>query len=123
VNTLLWIFQGLLAFVFATVGGLKVLRPKDITANPKMGWAAGLSATQIKLIGAAEMLGALGLVEPWATGTVPLLTPIAAACFVMLMVGVAVVNERRRESPMPPIVLAVMSAIVAFARFSTLAQR
>ena len=122
-NLLIWILQGLLAFVFLSAGGLKALRPKDkITANPKMGWAHGRSATQIKLLGAAEVLGALGVVEPWATGIVPVLTPIAAACLFVLMVGAAIVHARRNESPMLPGVLAVVAAIVAFARFVGLAR-
>jgi hypothetical protein len=122
-NGLLWIIQGLLAFAFLSAGGLKVLRPKaKIVANRAMGWATRFSATQIKLIGAAEVIGALGLVEPWATGIAPILTPIAAACFVVLMLGAAVVHQRRRESPMLPIALAVMAAVVAVARFRALAQ-
>ncbi len=120
-NSLLWILQGLLAFVFLTAGGLKVVRPKDkIDANPRMGWATGLSATQVKLLGAVEVLGALGLVEPWATGIAPVLTPIAAVGFFVLMLGAAAIHARRNEPSTVTTTLAVMAVLVAFGRFKGL---
>jgi uncharacterized membrane protein YphA (DoxX/SURF4 family) len=123
-NALIWILQGLLAFTFMTAGGLKFLRSKDrIAANRRMGWAQGLSAAQGKLLGAAEVVGALGVVEPWATGIVPVLTPVAAACLFGLMVGAAVVHARRKEPAMLPVALSVVAAIVAVARSVELAKR
>jgi DoxX-like family len=123
VNTLVWFLQGLLAFAFLSAGALKVVRPKEqITAHPQMRWAVRLSATRIKLLGAAEVVGALALVEPWATGIVPVLTPLAAASLVVLLLGHAYTRARRKESPTLSIALALMAAIVAFARFSGLGQ-
>jgi hypothetical protein len=122
-NAILWVLQGLLAFTFLTLGALKVMRPKEkITAIPSMRWATRLSATQIKLIGVLQIAGSLGLVEPWATGILPVLTPIAAACFALLMVGAALVRARNKELPVSPVVLAVMAGIIAFARFRSLAR-
>jgi hypothetical protein len=122
-NATMWVLQGLLAFTFLTAGALKVLRPKEeIAAIPHMRWAARLSALQVKLLGVAEIVGSLGLVEPWATGILPVLTPIAAACFALLMVGASILRARREESPMLQAALAVTAAIVAYARFRSLTQ-
>ncbi len=122
-NAFVWVLQGLLAFAFMSAGGLKVLRSKDaITANPRMGWARRLSAAQIKLFGAAEVLGALAIVEPWATGIVPVLTPIAAACFFVLLLVAAVVYARSEVSPALPLVLSVAAAVVACARVMELSR-
>jgi len=116
-NIALWVLQGLLAFVMLGAGGMKVASPKaKLVANPKMGWAKDFTEAQIKLIGLAEVLGAVGLIVPWATHILPVLTPIAAACLAVIMVGAGVVHLRRKESPMP-IVLAVLCAVVAVGRF------
>jgi hypothetical protein len=122
-NAALWVLQGLLAFAFFIVGALKVLRPKrKLTRDPKMRWAKGLSTAEIKLLGALQIVGALALVEPWATGIAPLLTPVAAVCFAVLMAGAVAMRLRRKERPVLPIALGVMSVIVAAMRFRALAR-
>jgi len=117
-NTALWIVQGLLAFAFLMAGFMKVSRSKDQLAG-QMGWVEDFSQTQIRLIGFAEILGALGLVLPMLTGILPILTPIAAVGFVVLMLGAAATHIRRGESQMSmmTIVLALMAAFVAYGRF------
>jgi hypothetical protein len=121
-NAFVWLLQGLLAFTFLFAGALKVLRPKEkVIAVPVMRWTAPLSGLQIKLIGAAQILGSLALVEPWATGILPVLTPVTAACFALFMGGAVVVRARATGlRALLPLTLAVMSAIVALARFKTL---
>jgi hypothetical protein len=120
-NTTLWILQALLAFVFVGAGAMKLLTPKARLVEKGQGWASELSGSQVKLIGAAELLGGIGLVVPWATATLPGLTPIAAAALVLLMGGAALTHVRRKEPPAPPIVLAVLAAIVAIGRFGGVA--
>ncbi len=121
-NAFVWLLQGLLTFTFLFAGSLKVLRPKEkVIAIPAMRWAARLSGPQIKLIGAVQILGSLALVEPWATGILPVLTPVAAGCFALFLGGAAVVRARAQGvRVLLPLALAVMSAIVALARFKTL---
>ena len=53
----------------------------------KMKWALTWSPCRVKLLGLAEVLGALGVVVPWATDIAPVLTPVAACCLLVLMVG------------------------------------
>jgi prepilin signal peptidase PulO-like enzyme (type II secretory pathway) len=81
-----------------------------------MGWANDFTAGQIKLIGLAEIAGAIGLLAPWATQIVPVLTPIAAACLAFIMLGAVRIHATRKEPWAPPLVLAVLCAFVAVGR-------
>jgi hypothetical protein len=117
-NIALWVLQGLLALVFLAAGGFKVASPKaKLVANPHMAWASDFSEGQIKLIGLAEVAGAIGLIAPWATKIAPILTPVAAACLGVIMFGAARVHAVRKEPTVPPLVLAAICAGVVIGRF------
>lgn len=95
--TAFWICAALLVFPMVLFGGMKVVRPKDALEEMGMLWVADYSDTQVKLIGLAEVLGAIGVVVPSATGVLPVLAPVAAACLGVLMVGAFFVHVRRRD--------------------------
>ena len=116
-NLGLWILQGLAAFAFLAAGGMKLAMPRQKLVEKGQGWAGDFSDGKVKLIGLAELLGGVGLLVPWASGVVPLLTPVAAACLAALMIGAAATHVRRGETPIPPIVLALICAGVAAGRF------
>ena len=117
-NTVLWILQGLLAFAFLAAGGNKLAQPREkLMANPMMAWANDFTESQIKLIGLAEVLGAIGLIAPMATGILPILTPIAAIALALLMGGAVSTHLRRKESPGPAAVLALLALATAVLRF------
>ncbi|MFD2352402.1 DoxX family protein [Nonomuraea ferruginea] len=65
------------------------------------------------------MLAALGLILPATFGVVPILTPLAAAGLVIVMIGAAVTHGRRGEHPAIAVnvVLLVLAAFVAWGRF------
>ena len=71
----------------------------------------------VKGIGALEVLGAVGLVLPAVTGIAPILSPLAAVGLALVMAAAAVVHVRRKETPVPPIVLGVLALAVAVLRF------
>jgi len=118
VNVFLWIVQILLALAFLGAGLMKATRPKS-TLQSQMAWVDSFSDGQVKAIGAVEVLGALGLVLPWATGIATVLTPLAAVGLMIVMVGAAVTHLRRKEAKLLPVpaVLFVLAAIVAIGRF------
>ncbi|MFC4455166.1 DoxX family protein [Deinococcus sonorensis] len=113
----LWILQTLLALVFLGAGLNKLARPKPAVVPPAMGWINDFDASPIRLIGLAEVLGALGLILPSAFGILPWLTPVAALGLVALMVGAANVHATRRESAAPTVVLALLALLVFIGRF------
>jgi len=115
-----WIVSGLLALVFLASGSMKLARTREQLAEGGMAWAADFSATQVKLIGAAQVLGAIGLILPVLLGIVPMLSPIAALALAANMVAAVVVHVRRKEAFIPPLVLAVLSLVAAALGFATI---
>jgi len=118
-NVVLWIIAGLLAVAFAGAGLMKLAQPKAKLAASGMAWTEDFSDSQVKGIGAVEVLGALGLILPAALGIAEILTPLAAAGLAITMVGAAITHLRRGEGSMVPInvVLGGLAVFVAVMRF------
>ncbi|MCP2275188.1 DoxX family protein [Nocardia amikacinitolerans] len=120
-NIALWIVAGLLAVVYVAAGLAKLAQPYEkLTANPSMGWAREFSPGAVRLIGAAELLGAAGLILPRATGIAVILTPLAALGLAALQVGAMQVHYRRGETKNLPMnmVLLLLALFVAIGRFA-----
>lgn len=117
-NIALWVVQILLGLAFGMAGVLKSTKPKAELA-PKMPWVDDVSTGTLRLIGVSELLAAIGLILPWATGIAPILTPLAAAGLVVIMVLAIVVHARRKEYPgiVFNIVLGALALFVALGRF------
>jgi uncharacterized membrane protein YphA (DoxX/SURF4 family) len=118
-NLALWIVAIVLAVVFTGSGLLKELVPKDKLVTAGQGWAQDYSQTNIRLIGLAEILGAIGLVLPAVLHIAPILVPLAAVGLVLVMGGAAAVHARRNE-PMNVavnLVLIALAIFVAWGRF------
>jgi uncharacterized membrane protein YphA (DoxX/SURF4 family) len=118
-NVALWVLQGALALVFAGSGLMKLAFDKKVLADKGMGFVDEVSAAFVKTLGAAELLGAIGVVLPAIVDIAPILIPVAASCLAVVMLGAIVVHLRRAEyaSIFVPVVLLVVSAAVAWGRF------
>ena len=58
----MWAIQIVLALAFGAAGTMKLVRSKaQLAANPHMGWVHSVPEDRIKLLGVAEVLGAIGL--------------------------------------------------------------
>jgi hypothetical protein len=97
------------------VPDLKVVTPKEKLAE-KMHWAATWPPGRIKLLGLAEVAGAIGLVLPAALHIAPALTPLAAVCLAVLGFGAVQTHRRFHESFGPPLVLAFACVAIAAGR-------
>jgi uncharacterized membrane protein len=119
VNLALWIIAAVLALTFAASGLMKLVLPKQKLVDSGLGWADQYSDTRVKLIGTAELLGAIGLVLPAIVHIAPILVPAAAVGLAAVMIGAIVVHLRRREAPMVAInvVLLILALVVAWGRF------
>jgi uncharacterized membrane protein YphA (DoxX/SURF4 family) len=117
-NTVLWIVQVLLALGFGMAGFMKVSQPVE-RLSQRMGWVNDFSPSTVRLIGVLELLAAIGLILPAATGVLPWLTPLAAAGLVLTMVGAMATHLRRSETSAigANIILLVLAAVVVFGRF------
>jgi hypothetical protein len=119
VNIVLWIIAGVLSAAFLAAGLVKLSRPKEKLAASGMVWTEQFSPGGIKMIGALEILAAIGLILPAALGIAPVFVPLAATGLVLLMVGAAITHARRREPSMIVVnlVLLALAAVVAWGRF------
>lgn len=119
-NIAIWAISAILAGVYLGAGLMKLLVPKSaMVRNPKMAYAQALPATGIILIGAVEVLGAVGLIVPWATHIAPLLTPWAAVGLALVQLGAIAFHVRRGELKQLPvnIILLGFAVFVAWMRF------
>lgn len=117
-NIALWIIQALLAALFLFAGGTKLILPIDEMTQQM---PIALPGWFLRFIGAAELLGGLGLVLPWLTGIKPKLTPLAAAGLVIIMIGATVLTLMTGEILMAlfPLVVGILCAFVAYGRGRT----
>ena len=113
----LWIIQGLLAFAFFGAGAMKLATPVDQLAA-QMAWVTHVPAPGVKLIGLAEVLGAIGLILPSVLRFRPRLTPLAASGLALTMLGAVVTHIAIGEPAMtvPPLVLGGLAGVVAWGR-------
>lgn len=116
-NLALWIVQGLLAVAMGMSGAFKVVTPREKLAE-KFHWAKTWTDANVKLLGLAEVLGAVGLVVPGATGILPVLVPVAAVCLAILMGGAVKTHVDLKEPTAPAAVLGVLCLFVAVGRFA-----
>jgi uncharacterized membrane protein YphA (DoxX/SURF4 family) len=119
VNTFLWIAQGMLAAMFMMTGIMKVVQKKEAMVD-KMGFVEDFSQMQVTGIGVLEIMGAMGVILPWATGILPWLTPLAAVGLALTMVGAFLTHLRRKELiPMGVvnIMLFSLALFTAYGRF------
>ena len=117
-NIVLWVVQILLALAFGMAGIMKVTQPID-RLETRMGWVKSVGPGGVRLIGSLEILGAIGLILPALTGTLPWLTPVAAACLALTMIGAMIVHGRRGEYSQIGInvILLPLTLFVAYGRF------
>jgi uncharacterized membrane protein len=115
-NIALWLLQGLLAALFLAAGSMKVFTYEKFKAQ---GGERAPSKSFAAFIGISEIAGGLGLIVPWATGLLPVLTPVAAGALGIVMI-LAVVHHAQHRDPVgkmvPALVLLVLSAFVAWGR-------
>ena len=112
-NLLLWIAQVLLAIVFLFTGGSKMATPSEVLAAQ-----SHLPGAFMKFIGVCEILGALGLVLPGLLHVQPRLTPLAAACLLVILIGATVSTAIMLPVALPlPVIVGVLTAYVAYGRW------
>lgn len=117
-NVVIWVVQGLLAFMFLFSGGTKVTQPDEKLVE-RMHWIKTWPKGSSLFIGGVEVLAAVGLILPAALKIAPVLTPIAASGLVIVMIGAVVTHARAKEwsGVGMTVVLGLLALFVAITRF------
>jgi|SRR5579871_1388640 len=117
-NIILWVIQGLLSAFFIMPGYGKITGSKEQhVADGHL--KPNNSIIPIRILGVLELLGCIGIIVPWLTGILPILTPITAVCFCLIMLAGMFVHTKKKEFNMLPMLIAVfaLSATVVYYRF------
>jgi uncharacterized membrane protein YphA (DoxX/SURF4 family) len=93
----LWTLQLLLSLLFLFAGGTKLVLPLDVLASMGFPNQVQLPGAFIRFIGAAEVLGALGLVLPGLLRVRRELTPVAGAGLIIIMIGATILTMASGE--------------------------
>ncbi|TDC61043.1 DoxX family protein [Streptomyces hainanensis] len=119
-NLALWIGAGLLAVVALAGGTIKTFAPREkLAASQGGGWTGDVGTGFVKSLGGLELLAAAGLILPAAVGVAPILVPVTAVCWALLMIGAAITHGRRDESSLVALNLCylALAVFVAWGRF------
>ena len=120
-NLALWIVAGLLAAAYLVSGVGKLIMSKERIAATSHAaqWVEDFSAGALKVIGALEVLAAVGLILPAALDIAPVLVPVAATGLVLLMIGAVITRLRRHELKvmLGDLLYLALAAFVAWGRF------
>ena len=121
-NTLIWILQIILALLFLYSGAMKSTQDREKLMSLNQTGVANLSYASIRFIGISEVLGAIGIILPLYLQVIPVLTPIAAVCFAVVMVFAIRIHYKRGEYKQITfnIIIFLMAIWVAFYRFNEL---
>ena len=116
-NAVLWVVQVLLALAFFGAGYDQAANYDS--ARQRMAWVAALPRGLALVLGALEILGAIGLIVPAWSGVMPWLTAAAALVLALLMAAAVWFHVRRHEIPQIAFsgFFGVVAALVAFGRF------
>ena len=124
-NILLWVIQILLGLLFLFAGGMKIVVPADLLmANAPPG-STQFPALFLKFIGLVEVLGGFGLILPSAFRTRQVLTPLAAAGLVIVMIGAVVVTvmDHGILPALSPLIVGLLCLFVAYGRWKLVPLR
>jgi hypothetical protein len=113
-NLALWIAAGLLAVVALAGGISKTFVPKEKLAAHEGGqWTGDSSVGFVKTLGILELLAAAGLILPAVLDIAPVMVPVTAVCWVVLMIGAMITHGRYSQFKLV-LLNAVYLALAAF---------
>jgi hypothetical protein len=119
-NLALWIAAGVLAVVALAGGISKTFVPKEKLDAYSGSWTADASVGFVRTLGILELLAAVGLILPAVVDIAPVMVPVTAICWILLMIG-AMITHARLNQPKLVGVNAVYLALAAFIAVGNLA--
>ncbi|HWA34414.1 MAG TPA: DoxX family protein [Cyclobacteriaceae bacterium] len=113
-TTAIWILKAFTSILFTFTGFLKVLLHKDDLLAKGMKGLVDLDERQIKVAGALEVLGAVGLILPALLNIYPVLSSVAALGLAVTMIVAGWINHKLNLSVIPNIVIFVICVFIAW---------
>ena len=116
----LWIAAGVLGGVALLGGSTKTFLPlAKLQAHDGGQWTSHASPVLIRTLGVLELLAAVGLILPAVLDIAPVVVPITAACWIVLMVGAMLTHLRFRQVGLAVLCVGYLAvaAFVAWGRF------
>jgi hypothetical protein len=113
-NIVLWVLQFLLALLFLWGGIFKLVMPLNEVASQ-----LGISVALLTFISVCEVLGGVGLLLPSLLRIMPKLTPLAAICLVIIMIGAVAFSLKAggAASAVLPFITGILLLFVAYGRW------
>ena len=121
-NTVTWVFSGILAAIFAYSGAVKATMSRARLLATGQTGIAPFPLPLVRVVAICELLAVVGLFAPWLTDHARVLTPLAAVGLSIVMIGAATSHASLRE-PKPVAAntaLLALAAFVAASRFAAL---
>ena len=114
----MWVGQGLLAALFLFAGGFKLVAPAEMMSEGPV----VLPVLFLRFIGLCEVLGAAGLILPWALKIHRELTPLAASGLVIIMIGATILTAIGGQiaPAVMPLVIGIVLVTIARGRWHRL---
>ena len=118
-NLTLWIAAALLTAVALAGGITKTFLPKEkLSAHSGGEWTGSASVGFVKMLGALELLAAVGLILPAVLDIAPVMVPVTATCWILLMIGAMITHGRLGQFNL----VILNSAYLALAAFIALGR-
>lgn len=113
----LWAAQIVAGGLFSLIGVMKLTQP-IAALSQTMHWAAEFPEAMVRVIGAIDLAGGLGLILPAMTRIAPRLTVMAALGCTVLQVSAVAFHLSRGEPDVLPLngVLMLLSAFILWGR-------
>ena len=123
-NALLWVLQGLVGLLFLFSGGTKLVMSTEAMQKMSPPNSIMLPGVFVKFIGVMEILGGLGLILPGLTKIRRNLTPIAAFCLLIIMIGAVVITIMGPGigAAVIPFIVGILCAVIAYGRRDWMAK-
>jgi hypothetical protein len=108
----------LLAFVFTGAAIMK-LRPSVEEMVERKQLSPNASPIPLRVLGILELWGGIGIIVPQLIHVYPVLTPITAVCFCLVLIGALVDKIKTKQLKMLPLIFVciILSVAVAYYRF------
>ena len=119
-NLTLWIAAGVLASVALLAGTTKTFVPKEKLASFHGGeWTRDFDPAFVRSLGILELLAAVGLILPAVVDVAPVMVPVTAASWILLMVGAMITHGRLGQFRLVMLnsVYLALAVFIAWGRF------